>query len=358
MSNGQTPPCSRTWEVPAPAALLAKSGGRHVQNLVTSIGTLLFGLIALGCTETRDLGSSAPHGQLPVDERNPVVLLNDNVYENWQGEYAILLASSGGPRLAGIIVNTSPPWPHIDDNVKGWQELVKRAHDSGLGDIPEPLTSLGDRLLPPASGQIADTVSNWSEGAQFIVDESKRSSLPYRPLVVVTGGRLTDVAEAFLIDPTVTERVVVVSSLGSMTDTGAAMTAPNGEMDPWADWIVAARFQFVQVSAFYDQLTDVPKARVAELPANPFGAWIAEKQPKIWSNANAADQVAIIAVGIPSFTVAVQRVAATSVGPGANAGPDLVAGTAGNAWLVTQSASAGATERFWKALLDPDTFNH
>ena len=94
------------------------------------------------------------------------------------------------------------------------------------------------------------------------------------------------------MDPTVTERIVVVSSLGTTTDTGGAMGPPNGEMDPWADAIVTAHFRFVQVSAFYDQTTDVPTARLAELPANAFGAWIAAKQPSIFDLDQAADQVA------------------------------------------------------------------
>src|SRR5204863_7252469 len=34
-------------------------------------------LVAMSCAETRNLGSSDPHGRLPVDERNPIVLAND-----------------------------------------------------------------------------------------------------------------------------------------------------------------------------------------------------------------------------------------------------------------------------------------
>ena len=131
------------------------------------------------------------------------------------------------------------------------------------------------------------------------------------------------------------------------------MAAPNGEMDPWADAIVAARFRFVQVSAFYDQLTDVPSSRLAELPDSPLGDWIAAKQPKIWNLPQSADQVAVLAVGLASFAVDVQRVsAAGSVGPGATAGPELLTGQNGTAWLVSQCASSDATERFWQALLD------
>ena len=252
---------------------------------------LALAVLALGCSESRNLGSTVPHGLLPVDERNPILLANDGVYDNWQGEYAVLLANGGGPKLAGIIVNTSGPWPDLDTNMAGWRGLVAAARAGGLRDIPDPQSSSGPPLPRPASGQIKDTTPNRSEGAHTIIDMSASLSLPYRPLVVVTGGRLTDVADAYLMDPTVTERIVVVSSLGSTTDTGAAMGPPNGEMDPWADAIVAANFRFVQVSAFYDQTTDVPTARLADLPANAFGDWIAAKQPSIFDLDQAADQV-------------------------------------------------------------------
>jgi hypothetical protein len=314
-------------------------------------------LAATSCNEARDLGSSVPHGKLPVDERNPIVLANDGAFDNWQGEYAVLLANGGGPKLAGIIVNTSAPWPDIEENIAGWRGLVDAARASGLRNIPDPIASISRPLTRPADGQIDSTAPNRSEGARFIVETSALLSLPYRPLVVATGGRLTDVADAYLIDPTIVDRVVVVSSLGTTTASGGAMAAPNGEMDPWADAIVTARFRYVQVSAFYDQLTDVPAARLAELPANPFGDWIAAKQPKIWNLPEAADQVAVVAVGVSSFATEVQRVSPGAlVGPGATAGPDLVSDPSGAAHLVTANAGGEATDRLWKALLDPATF--
>ena len=320
-----------------------------------STSTLLaFAVATMGCIETRDLGSTVPHGRLPVDERNPIVLANDGAFDNWQGEYAVLLANSGGPNLAGIIVSTSPGWADLDANVAGWRQLVAAARASGLANVPDPIASVGPPLARPASGDIDATVPNRSEGARLIVETSARLSLPYRPLVVATGGRLTDVADAYLIDPSVAERVVVVSSLGTTTTSGGAMAAPNGEMDPWADAIVTARLRFVQVSAFYDQRTDVPTTRLSELPATPLGDWIAAKQPKIWELHEAADQVAVLAAGVPSFVTAVERVSpAALVGPGATAGPELLADVNGNAWLVTENASAAATERFWRALLAP-----
>ena len=113
------------------------------------------------------------------------------------------------------------------------------------------------------------------------------------------------------------------------------------------------------MSAYYDQLTDVPASSVPQLPANPFGAWIAAKQPNIWTLQQSADQVGIIAVGVPEFAVTVERVAAGStVGPGATAGPDLHdqperAGLARDA----EQGGAGDGVPLWHILTDPATYS-
>lgn len=323
-------------------------------NRAAAVTALALAIGLIGCSGERNLGSSSPHGLLPVDERNPILLMNDGLEDNWQGEYAILLASSGGPKLAAIVVGTSPNYPEIGKNMIAWGDLVQQAHDSGLSEIPLPMPSDAAKLVRPANGQleaqIEATVPNSSPGARKIVDLSKELSLPYRPLVVVTGGRLTDVADAYLIDPTVVERTVVVSSLGSATATGGTMSDPNGEMDPWADVIVTSKFRFVQVSAYYDQLLDVPASRIPELPDNALGRWIEMKQPKVWDLPKAADQVAVLAVGLPTFAAAVDRVSAAALAADSTVGPELLSGPDGASWLVRRSNGAEAGKRFWQAL--------
>jgi hypothetical protein len=313
--------------------------------------------IAAGCTQAYDAGSSSPHGLLPVDERNPIVIFNDSQYDNWQGEYAVLLANGGGLKLDGIVVNTSPNATNIDDNLAAWKNLVAAARNSGMRNIPDPFKSVGAPLARPANGDLDATVANGSAGAHFIVSESTRLSLPYRPLAVVASGRLTDIADAYLLDPTVVDRVVVVSSLGSLTASGAAMGPPNGEMDPWADTIVTSRFRYVQVSAFYDQTTDVPASRLSELPNNAFGTWLAGRPSQIWNDPQAADQVALAAVALASFVVAVERVSSSGpVGSGATTGPTIVDDPNGTLLLVRQIAATVAKTRFWEILLNPKTY--
>jgi len=330
---------------------------RKARNLAASARAIALLVFAAGCSETLDAGSNRPHGLLPVDERNPLVVVNDGTTDNWGTEYAVLLANSGGSPLVGIIVGTSSPWPNLDTNVTGTRDLVAAASKSGLKNIPDPISSVGAVLTRPANGNIDATPANRSEGALCIVDAAKRFALPYRPLVVATGGRLTDVADAYLVDHSITERVVVVASLGRLSNTGATMGPPNGEMDPWADTIVTSRFRYVQVSAFYDQLQDVPASRLSQLPSNAFGAWIAAKQPNIWDLPEAADQVAVAAVGIPTFATEVERVAPADSGDsGANAGPELAANANAPGWLVRQVSGDAAINRFWAALLNPNTF--
>jgi hypothetical protein len=320
------------------------------------LGIALGMCASLACGGTLDAGHDEPHGLLPVDERNPVILVNDGWSDNWFGEYAMLLANAGGPKLASIIVAASNYWPDLNANATGWMQLVSAARASGLEDIPDVTVSAGAPLTRPGDGAIDSTVPNRSAGAQRIVDLSRELNLPARKLAVLVGTQLTDVADAYLIDPTIVERVVVVAALGMLKAPNAVMTGPNGDLDPWADWIVAHRFEYVQVSAYYDQTADVTSADLANLPQNALGRFIADKQPKIRNLTFAADQVALLAAGLPHFVTAIARAApdpSAVFGSPAGQGSPLVPDDNGKAYFVTQIAAPLAPSRFWDMLLNP-----
>ena len=315
-----------------------------------------FAGLLVACGGTLDAGSDRAPPGLPVGPDNPVILVNDNVYDNWHGEYALLLAQAGAPRLAGVVVGVGSQWLDLDANVGGWQDLVAAARSSGMAKLPELVRSKNRILRRPVSGIIEETVPNGSLGAQYIAQTSRRLAEPGKPLVVATGSRLTDVADAYLSDPTVAERIVVVASVGSgfAGASGVAkMGIPNGEQDPWADSIVIERLRYVQVSARYSQLTDVPSDRLAALPDNEFGAWIRAKQPDIFDIDAAADQVSVIASGIPAYVTGFARVSHTISD---REPPTMTLDPEGADWLVTTSDSGAATARFWQLLLDPMTF--
>jgi hypothetical protein len=71
----------------------------------------------------------------------------------------------------------------------------------------------------------------------------------------------------------------------------------------------------------------------------------------------AADQVALLAMGLPGFTVSAQRMSPDiSGGFDGTQGPPLVPDPNGNVWVVTQIAAPLARSSLWKMLLDPRTF--
>jgi hypothetical protein len=327
------------------------AGGRGVG----AAAAIALGLLA-ACQQTLDAGYDLPR-LLPVGASNPVILYQDDWSGDWLGEYAVLLANSGGPPLVGIVVNATSIWGDLNINVSGWNDLVTAARSSGLQNIPGVTRSDGKPLARPADGKIDSTTPNNSAGAQRIRDLSLQFSQPDLPVVVVSGSSLTDLADAYLIDHAVVDRVVVVAALGGYTAPNGSMGAPNGDMDPWADWIVAQRFRYVQACTYYDQTADVTMADVPYLPQNALGDRFASKLPNIIAIPQASDQVALLAMGVPGFTVAVQRASPDpSAAFDSTQGPHLTPDPSGNTWIVTQIAGPLAQSRLWQMLLDPHTF--
>jgi len=307
---------------------------------------------ALGCGGTLDAGRDRSHGPLPVDERNPVILYQDDWSGDWLGEYAMLLANSGGPPLAGIVINTSPFWRDLDANATGWTNMINAARMSGLKGIPDVTPSAGGPLTPPADGQIASTVANDSAGAEKMIELSRQLSTPTRPVVIVTTTGFTDLANAYFRDPTIVNRVVVVAAAGSYQAPNGILDRPNGDMDPWADWIVMQKYQFVYVGTWYDQTGDVTDVNATNLPHNPFGAWIDGKRSQIIDYDTASDQVALLSFGMPKFTTtAIPASPDLSAGFNTAQGPNMVPDPNGTGWMVTAISAQQAPTQLWSMML-------
>lgn len=308
-------------------------------------------LLTVGCGGTLDAGRDVPHGLLPVDERNPVILYQDDWSGDWLGEYAVLLANKGGPPLAGIVINTSPFWTDLDANAAGWNNLLTAARASGLKNLPQVTPSAGGPLSRPADGQIESTVGNDSAGAELMVNLSRSLSTPTRPVAIVTTTSFTDLANAYFLDRTIVDRVIVVVAAGSYQAPNGILNRPNGDMDPWSDWIVTQRYRFVLVGTWYDQTVDIPDARLSYLPKNDLGSWMANKQPQIIDITTAADQVALLSFALPGFTKsAVPAAPDTSAGWNSSQGPNIVPDANGKGWLVTEIGAPLAGSWLWNTL--------
>ena len=125
---------------------------------VTAWAAAALGMLAGACGGQLDAGFDEPHGLLPVDERSPLVVVNDGALDNWQVEYAALLASSGRAELLALVVNANAEYPSIETNVGNFRKLIAAARDSGMQHLPDPTTSVAPKLVRPESGRIEDTL--------------------------------------------------------------------------------------------------------------------------------------------------------------------------------------------------------
>ena len=308
------------------------------------------------CGGTLDAGSDRSSNDgldwgdgFPVDATNPVILSNDGPIDNWQGEYAVLLTTTGLD-LRGVVINDSGVWPDLGYNIDGWQSLWDAAAASGVQGLPELTSSGSPPLVQPSSGEIDDTVPNGSPGAELIIQEAMSLGAGDRPLAVVAGGRLTDVADAYLLEPEIAERIVVVAALGEQQGDEVVLGIPNGELVAWANVVVVERLVFALVTARYDQKSSVTSERLSELPENPFGAWISGKYEDIWW-AIAADQVAVLAGALPGFAQQIDRASVsgtTTLDFGDT--PTLAIDENGSGWVVTAVDGELATRTFWDLL--------
>jgi len=221
---------------------------------------------------------------LPYDRTSPVIYDNDGSIESgFTDVYVAALASAGVINLRGIITTGSyaeesrqPPYSPVPEaeSIMERQELVEKALRSGLRNLADvtagPSVSLTSRR--PASGRIEDTVPFGTSGSWLIVNEARTASST-RPLVVLMGGQPTAAVDAYLLDPTIADKMVLAWIVGNKrSDGNIDCREYNCGVDPWATYIA---FKRLRVVAFpfsndgvdtNDPIAATPKSRLGELP--------------------------------------------------------------------------------------------
>jgi hypothetical protein len=204
-----------------------------------------------------------------VGPDNPLIYDNDWWFDVFDNNYLWAQASLGKVNLRGNIVSRDM-WDWDNGYLYPMQKCVDDAHkalklarDSGLRNIPD-ITRGADKVLrPPVSGKIEDTVPDDSPGCQLIIAEARRAT-PEKPLLIVSGGPLTTVANALLLAPDVAPNLVVFNILVSHY-------GYNGK-DGWAAYIVARKTRYVDWGgrSFWDKNSVFTAKDFEGLPKNPF----------------------------------------------------------------------------------------
>jgi hypothetical protein len=255
-------------------ALNLPPGGRRVRVLFNPFGnTGADGLLILG-----------------VGRDNPLIYDNDWWFDTPDKNYLWAKTSLGQADLKGNIV-TRDLWDWqkgyvytLQQGMADAEKSVGIARRSGLKGIPDPVPGCDAVFERPASGYIRDTKIVPSKGSELIVAEARKASWD-KPLVVFVGGPLNTVANAYLMDPTIADRMVVF-----MTD----LCGYNGK-DPWANYIVASRCKLVNYGAhiWWPQRPEppvMPLERFDGLPQNEMTADVQRIARWFWERSTKADR--------------------------------------------------------------------
>ncbi len=191
----------------------------------------------------------------PYSTLNPVVYINDQITDNYGSAVALALASDGAISLVGNICGYPKESWMQDAKYKKYKHEYVTAHfkthrkaiASGFKNLPPPLLGLFDRHKKPASGRIKDTKIIGSPGTDLIVNEAMKCS-PEKPLVVVIGGDFCTLADAYLKEPAIAERVVVAARAYNLDSEGNIKPGNkeyNINQSGWSATIVLKKFRVI-----------------------------------------------------------------------------------------------------------------
>jgi len=223
---------------------------------------------------------------LTFDQKCPVIFDNDDPRDTYTEEYLMALASAGSIQLKGIITSSSiapynrwVPEEDYEHFISLRANIYDRAVQSGFKNIPTPVRGVKGNLVRPSSGKIEDTAPSFSVGGMLIRDEARKATTK-KPLVVIVGGALSAIADAYLMDSSIAGKMVVMF-LDCSDD--YIENGYNAWVDGWASVITFKKLNVIRYRSVGHDTKDydpaVPKSRILfDLPDTPLRAVMFEKK--------------------------------------------------------------------------------
>ena len=300
---------------------------------------------------------------VPYTNANPILYDNDEVLDVYTDDYLMALASVGAINLRGLCTSSSiaPHNPYVTaedfDRMHAQRvQSVAAARTSEMANIPDPILGVEGHLVVPGSGNIDDTVSIGSAGSSKIIVEALAAS-PSVPLVVVCGGPLTTIADAYLRNPSIAANLIV-AWIGGIATAPYTMSDYNGWADGWAARIVAERLRLVTFPAVQAMVPDVPRTQLTTLPDCALRAFMLTKELNTDTNRpndHDADGPPAVATMSAAYVTSQAQVryagmSMTTWAPVNYNVPYFTADAGGNVTVITGvNVTAGSAE-WWRAL--------
>jgi hypothetical protein len=274
------------------------------------------------------------------------------------------LAARGPSQLKGMITSSqiAPKDGYVtaedyEQSVAERERLAAKAQASGFANVPNRVRGPMGNLQKPVSGRIEDTKPIGAAGSWLIVNEARKASAE-KPLIVVSGAPLTAEADAYLLDPSIADRVIVAwlggqvirPWMGSFSKMNACDY--NGWADPWAAYIVLQKLPLVEfpvnVATPY-----VPKRQLLDLPGSPLRDYMYKKHHPTNSDPRDEDGDGPPAISLmrSDYPLTVDSVAFKKWVPcNGHDVPEVQSSTGGRAWFVRRSDRRVATEEWWSTM--------
>jgi hypothetical protein len=291
--------------------------------------------------------------KLPLYKNSLIIYDNDDHRDVYTDEYLLALSSIGEIKLKGIITTYSPSEYPIF--VEGRKQIMKDARQSGLKNLPKLFDGTNKKLTRPASNRIEDTRPLKIDGSEYIVEQALKSTSK-NPLVIITGGQLTTVANAFLLNPSIADRVLVMGVFGGKN------IDYNAGLDAWAWTIILSKLRVVAIPVgpsgnrgnAYMSAAVVPKAKIKnELDQHiPLFRWMYEKKhPKNeLPDGHDYDGQPAILITRPEFVTQWKRFSCTGINEKGYA--VLEENKNGKIWQAENADREIATNEFWRVMHD------
>ena len=178
------------------------------------------------------------NSQLPFPKKPVVIYDNDDHRDVYTDEFLMALSHLKKVRLKAFI--TTYPHHEYPLFVKGRDEIIELADQSGLKNLPVYLEGTDETLKMPESKRISDTEPLAVAASNYIVKRARQHSRK-NPLVLITGGSLTTFANALLLDPSISNKIIVTGVFGCPD------LDYNAGLDPWAWSIVMNSCRVVSI---------------------------------------------------------------------------------------------------------------
>lgn len=329
--------------------------------LFSKIFCLTVAAVMCGWVNFNGIAVTKKNNLLPYGPANPVMY--DNDYTNDEVDWYLMAAASLGeinyrgitttsavaPFVPGLSINTFKKC--ISDRTR----IVERGRRCGFRHIPEPLAGPIGNLEEPASGKIEDTKPLNSPGTQAILMEARKASAS-KPLVICMGGPLTVAVDAYLLDHSIADKMVLAWTGGHYND----MSDYNGWVDPWAAYIALSKLRLVQFPVDPPLFPGVSKSWIRDnFPDNEAKQFLVPLKLDVVNGDNLdGDGMPAVSVTTPGYVTAVKHVsfAGWKIYNGHKL-PEIKDDPAGKALVVTKVNSELARSAYKKVFFNPEVWN-